>query len=46
VFADRPLLRYLSPVLRPLFRWNHTMAMRQAIRNLEPYVRRRAGLTA
>ena len=46
VYADRPLLRYLSPVLRPLFRWNHTMAMRQAIRNLEPYVRRRAGLTA
>jgi uncharacterized protein YndB with AHSA1/START domain len=46
VFADRPLLRYLSPVLRPLFRWNHAMAMRQAIRNLEPYVRRRAGLTA
>lgn len=46
VFADRPLLRYLSPLLRPLFRWNHTMAMRQAIRNLEPYVRRRAGLTA
>ena len=46
VFADRPLIRYLSPLLRPLFRWNHRMAMRQAKRNLEPYVRRRAGLSA
>jgi uncharacterized protein YndB with AHSA1/START domain len=45
VFADRPLIRYLSPVLRPLFRWNHTMAMRQARANLGPYVRRRADMT-
>ena len=40
VFADRPLLRYLTPVLRPLFRWNHDVAIRAAMENLEPYARR------
>ena len=40
VFADRPLLRYLTPVLRPLFRWNHNVAIRAAMQNLEPYARR------
>ena len=44
VFADQPLIRFLTPVLRPLFRWNHRMAISQAMRNLEPYARRRAGL--
>jgi uncharacterized protein YndB with AHSA1/START domain len=39
VFADRPLLRRLSPVLRPLFRWNHAWAIRRAIAGLEPYAR-------
>jgi uncharacterized protein YndB with AHSA1/START domain len=39
VFADRPLLRYLTPVLRPLFRWNHQVAIRSAMENLEPYAR-------
>jgi uncharacterized protein YndB with AHSA1/START domain len=42
VFADRPLLRYLTPVLRPLFRWNHNEAIKVAMRNLEPYARSRA----
>jgi uncharacterized protein YndB with AHSA1/START domain len=41
VFADRPLLRYLTPVLRPLFRWNHSWAVARAREQLEPYVRRR-----
>jgi uncharacterized protein YndB with AHSA1/START domain len=40
VFADRALLRYLTPVLRPLFRWNHDEAIKAAMRNLEPYARR------
>jgi uncharacterized protein YndB with AHSA1/START domain len=40
VFADRALLRYLTPVLRPLFRWNHNEAIKAAMRNLEPYARR------
>ena len=30
VFADRPLLRYLTPVLRPLFRANHDWAIERA----------------
>jgi len=44
VFADKPLLRTLTPVLRPLFRWNHTWAIARAQRGLEPAARRRAGL--
>ena len=39
VFADRPLLRLLTPVLRPLFRWNHTWAIARAQEGLEPYAR-------
>ena len=41
VIADRPLLRYLTPVLRPLFRWNHNWSVRRAIEGLEPYARGR-----
>jgi uncharacterized protein YndB with AHSA1/START domain len=40
VFADRALLRYLTPVLRPLFRWNHNEAIKAAMKNLEQYARR------
>jgi uncharacterized protein YndB with AHSA1/START domain len=43
VLADRPLLRYLSPILRPLFRWNHNWSIRRAIEGLEPYARARGG---
>jgi uncharacterized protein YndB with AHSA1/START domain len=39
VFADRALLRYLTPLLRPLFRWNHSVAIKAAMRGLEPYAR-------
>ena len=42
VNADRPLLRYLSPVLRPLFRWNHNWAIARARDGLEPYARSRS----
>jgi uncharacterized protein YndB with AHSA1/START domain len=45
VNADRPLLRYLTPVLRPLFRWNHNWAIARAIDGLEPFARRRAGVS-
>ena len=41
VIADRPLLRYLTPVLRPLFRWNHNWSVKRAIEGLEPYARSR-----
>jgi uncharacterized protein YndB with AHSA1/START domain len=43
VIADRPLLRYLTPVLRPLFRWNHNWSVKRAIEGLEPYARSHAG---
>jgi uncharacterized protein YndB with AHSA1/START domain len=43
VFADRPLLRTLTPLLRPLFRANHNWAIARAMEGLEPYARRRSG---
>jgi uncharacterized protein YndB with AHSA1/START domain/quercetin dioxygenase-like cupin family protein len=41
VHADRPLLRMLTPVLRPAFRWNHAWAIARAVEGLEPYARSR-----
>jgi uncharacterized protein YndB with AHSA1/START domain len=40
VFADRKLLRTLTPVLRPLFRANHNWAIARAMEGLEPYAQR------
>ena len=37
VFADRPLLRYLTPIFRPIFRYNHNWSVKRAIEGLEPY---------
>jgi len=42
VYADRPLLRRLTPLLRPLFRWNHNWAIARAMHGLEPYAQRLA----
>ncbi|HEY6692103.1 MAG TPA: SRPBCC family protein [Solirubrobacteraceae bacterium] len=39
VFADKPLLRMLTPILRPAFRWNHAWAIARAREGLEPYAR-------
>jgi hypothetical protein len=39
VFADKPLLRVLTPILRPAFRWNHAWAIARAREGLEPYAR-------
>ena len=39
VHADRPLLRALTPVLRPVLRWNHNWAIARAKQGLEPYAR-------
>jgi uncharacterized protein YndB with AHSA1/START domain/quercetin dioxygenase-like cupin family protein len=39
VLADRRLLRVLTPVLRPAFRWNHDWAIARAMEGLEPYAR-------
>jgi uncharacterized protein YndB with AHSA1/START domain len=41
VIADRPLLRYLTPVLRPVFRWNHNWSVKRAQEGLEPFARAR-----
>jgi uncharacterized protein YndB with AHSA1/START domain len=46
VNADKPIVRVLTPVLRPLFRWNHNWAIARAIEGLEPAAQRRAGETA
>ena len=40
VFADRTLIRVLTPVLRPVFRWNHNAAIKAAMEKLGPYARR------
>jgi uncharacterized protein YndB with AHSA1/START domain/quercetin dioxygenase-like cupin family protein len=42
VFADRKLLRTLTPLLRPVFRWNHNWAIARAMDGLEPYAQRTA----
>jgi uncharacterized protein YndB with AHSA1/START domain len=42
VHADRRLLRALTPVLRPLLRWNHNWAIARAMEGLEPYAQRAA----
>src|SRR4051812_31851026 len=42
VSADRPLLRALSPLLRPALRWNHNWAIARAREGLEPYARQRS----
>jgi len=41
VFADRPLLRALTPILRPAFRANHAWAIARAREGLEPYAQSR-----
>src|SRR5262249_48612749 len=41
VNADRPLLKALTPILRPALRWNHNWAIARAIEGLEPYARSR-----
>ncbi|MFL5822114.1 MAG: SRPBCC family protein [Solirubrobacteraceae bacterium] len=41
VHADRTLIRVLTPILRPLFRWNHNVAIQAAMRGLEPFARGR-----
>jgi quercetin dioxygenase-like cupin family protein/uncharacterized protein YndB with AHSA1/START domain len=39
VHADRALLRVLTPVLGPSFRWNHNWAIARAKEGLEPFAR-------
>jgi uncharacterized protein YndB with AHSA1/START domain len=42
VHADRKLLRVLTPVLRPLLRWNHNWAIARAMDGLESYAQGKA----
>jgi uncharacterized protein YndB with AHSA1/START domain len=42
VFADRPLLRLLTPIARPAFRANHSWAIARAMDGLEPYAQARS----
>jgi quercetin dioxygenase-like cupin family protein/uncharacterized protein YndB with AHSA1/START domain len=46
VHADRRLLRVLTPVMRPLLRWNHNWAIARAMAGLEPFARQLASDTA
>jgi mannose-6-phosphate isomerase-like protein (cupin superfamily)/uncharacterized protein YndB with AHSA1/START domain len=46
VHADRRLLRALTPLLRPLLRWNHNWAIARAMEGLEPYAQRQAARVA
>ena len=45
VHADRRLLRVLTPVLRPVLRWNHDWAIARAVSGLEPFAAARAAAT-
>jgi uncharacterized protein YndB with AHSA1/START domain len=44
VFADRWFLKLLTPVARPLFRYNHDWSAERCRDGLEPYARLRAGI--
>jgi uncharacterized protein YndB with AHSA1/START domain len=44
VRAEKPLLRCLSGVLKPLFAWNHRWAMARGEESLELELRRRRGI--
>ncbi len=39
VMADKVLLKILTPVLKPLFRWNHAWAIARAKEGLEKYAK-------
>ena len=39
--AEKPLLRWLSPLLKPLFKWNHGWAMARGYESLRREVARR-----
>jgi len=45
ISAEKPLLRYGTPVLRPIFAANHRWAMARGLESLELELRRRRGET-
>lgn len=42
--ADKPLLRWFSPVFKPLFKWNHQWAMSTGLRRLKAEASRRLAM--
>lgn len=42
VRAEKPLVRFLSPVLKPLFRWNHDWVMKTGEKGLQAEIDRLA----
>ncbi|HZS07160.1 MAG TPA: SRPBCC family protein [Blastocatellia bacterium] len=40
--ADKPLLRLLSPIFKPIFKWNHRWAMRTGLGRLRAEAARRS----
>ena len=46
IVANKPLLRWLSPILRPLFEWNHRWAMARGEESLRRELARRSGRQA
>ena len=43
IAADKPLLRYGTPIFRPIFAANHRWAMARGLESLELELRRRRG---
>ena len=39
--ADKPLLRWLSPIFKPIFKWNHKWAMNWGLIRLQQEIARR-----
>lgn len=44
--ADKPLLKWLSPIFKPVFRWNHHWAMARGYESLCREIQRRRSLQA
>ena len=40
--VEKPVVKFLSPVLKPLFKWNHEWTMRRGERLIAEYLRDRA----
>ncbi|GGJ37508.1 polyketide cyclase [Deinococcus roseus] len=45
IVAEKPLLKYLSFLMKPIFRWNHGWAMQKGFESLELELRRRKART-
>jgi Polyketide cyclase / dehydrase and lipid transport len=39
--VEKPMVKFLSPVLKPVFRWNHEWTMRRGERQIAEYLRSR-----